>query len=108
MTPRTLRNGWWAPPIDTSSSRVAIIVCGDDGSTKHCVSDEPVNVDRDPRRVGDRVPHRDARRQSFRRYALRWRHHICQPTVSDEHHRRAPDVEQYAEAPMEPLCAAAL
>ena len=70
-------------------------VGGGDRSAERDVRDDPMDVDRHPGEVVDRVPdgeHRPAVRDPARR------HHERQPGIGDEHDRRADDVEAEPQA----------
>src|SRR3989475_165309 len=74
-----------------------------DRAAEHHVRDHPVHVDRHPGRVGDRVPQLDRGRVGGGRDVPGRRHHVREPRIRDEHHDRAPHVEQDAERPVAEL-----
>ncbi len=81
-------------------------VRGDHGAAEHDVGDQAMHVDRHPRRVGDHVPQFDGGRVGRGCDVARGAHHEGEPRVGDEHHDRAPDVEQNPQSPVSPLGAA--
>ena len=78
-------------------------VGADDRAAELHVGDQAVNVDRHPGRIGDGVPQLDRSRVGGGG-DVPWRgHHVGEPRVRDEHHDRAPHVEQDAERPVAPF-----
>ncbi len=74
-----------------------------DRAAEHHVRDQPVHVDRHPGGIGDRVPQSDGGRIRGRRDVARRGHHVGEPRVRNEHHDRAPHVEQQPQPPVRPL-----
>ena len=83
-------------------------VCAYDRAAEHDVADQAVNVDRHPGVIQDRVPELDAGGRRLGCDVARRRHHVREPRIGNEHHDRAPDVEQDAQTPVHDLGPAVL